>query len=75
MALDSFFIHNIDMNVTLASQAYYAGNGPLPVNPYQEGTEQWRAWRRARSAAAGAANDSALGRDDALSTQRYQYWE
>lgn len=72
MALDSFFIHNIAMNVTLTSQAYYAGNGPLPVNPYQEGTEQWRAWRRARSAAANAK--SMLGYV-ALSTQRDHYWE
>lgn len=52
MALDSFFTSNIELNVTLASQAYYAGNGKPPVNPYQEGTEQWRAWGRARSDAA-----------------------
>ena len=72
MALDSFFIHDIDVNVTLASQAYYAGNGPLPVNPYQEGTEQWRAWRRARSA---AANAESMRGYVALSTQRDHYWE
>lgn len=54
MALDSFFVNEIVATATHAANAYYAGNAPATTNPYPEGTEQHRIWRRARMAAANA---------------------
>ena len=54
MALDSFFVNAISADATHAAKAYYAGNIPPPTNPYPEGTEQHRIWRRARMTAANA---------------------